>query len=243
LQIALVGKLHLLANSEIYLLPVPVSVRLPYNTGVSDITNGGSLTILERPPITLPALPVINDEADLVRQAQYEQIHRLPNDAFAELYRRYLTRVYRFSLIRTGSVPDAQDITAQTFLTALKGLKNYRGENFGAWLFGIARHKLADHYRRRPAQVSLDSITEIEILASELSLDETVSGRLTLERVNTALLAIASDRAEALSLHIFGGLSMAEIGVIMGRSESAVKMLAHRALTDLRQRLEHLKGD
>jgi len=56
-----------------------------------------------------------------------------------------------------------------------------------------------------------------------------------------ALTAIAPDRAEAISLYIFGGLSMAEIGSITGRSESAAKMLGHRALSDLRQRLEHLK--
>lgn len=53
-------------------------------------------------------------------------------------------------LVRVGSADDAQDLTSQTFMDALQHLGTYRGERpFIAWLLGIARHKTADHFRRR----------------------------------------------------------------------------------------------
>jgi RNA polymerase sigma-70 factor (ECF subfamily) len=163
----------------------------------------------------------------------------MEDDTFADVYRRYIDRIYRYILIRVGDVQDAQDITAQTFYSALKGFQRYRGNSNGitAWLFAIARKKIADHYRRSRPQVALDDIGEI---ASALSLDEIVSGRLTVQRVHAALQELPPDRAEALMLHIFGGLSYAQVGEVMERSEPAAKMLAHRALTELRQQLGYL---
>jgi hypothetical protein len=77
------------------------------------------------------------DDETLVAQAQ--QTRGKPNEAYAELYRRNLNRIYRYVLIQVGDVSDAEDITAQTFLSALNSLKSYRGGGFTAWLFGIAR--------------------------------------------------------------------------------------------------------
>ena len=86
------------------------------------------------------------------------QAHGDPQ-AFGELYGRYVERVYRFLLARMGSTEDAQDLTSQTFLAAWERIDSYGGRgSFGGWLFGIARHKLADHYRQRRAQVSLDDV-------------------------------------------------------------------------------------
>jgi RNA polymerase sigma-70 factor, ECF subfamily len=70
--------------------------------------------------------------------------------------------------------------------------------------------------------------------------DELIGGALTVERVRTALQKLPPDRAEALTLHIFSGLSYAEAGKVMGRSEAAAKMLAYRAVTDLRHELGDL---
>src|ERR1035437_6717703 len=89
--------------------------------------------------------------------ALIEQARRDP-EAFAALYRRYLTPVYRYLYSRLGSVHDAEDITTQVFIDALEGLSanHYRaGGCFSAWLFTIARHRLVDFYRQRPT-VPLD---------------------------------------------------------------------------------------
>ena len=52
-----------------------------------------------------------------------------------------------------------------------------------------------------------------------------------------ALRTLSPDRVQAVALHFFGGLSLVETAQVMGRSKVAVKSLIHRALRDLRERL------
>jgi RNA polymerase sigma-70 factor (ECF subfamily) len=157
-------------------------------------------------------------------------------DAFTELYHRYLPGVYRYHLARTGHVQEAEDLAAQTFLTALESLTSFRGQgSFASWLFGIASHKLADHYRRRRPELPLE---EAEDLHSPAPLpEEAALRRLEMARVAQVLRLISPERAEALVLCFFGGLSLTEAAQSVGKSEAAVKMLVHRGLCDLQERL------
>jgi RNA polymerase sigma-70 factor (ECF subfamily) len=170
------------------------------------------------------------DDELLARQANEDSA------AFAELYRRHLSRVYRYLLVRLGTVQDAQDVTSQTFLAALEGIASYRGKgSFAAWLLGIARRKAAYHFRQRREMLPLEGA------ASELypdpSPEELVAERLRLEQVAQALRTLAPERGEALALQLFGGLSATEVAQVMGKNEAAVKMLTHRAVHDLQERL------
>ena len=76
---------------------------------------------------------------------------------------------------------------------------------------------------------------------SSIRTDDLALQRVELARVLAMTDRLAPDRAEALRLRFFAGLDSAEIAPIMGRSEAAVKMLVHRALTDLREQLEATK--
>jgi RNA polymerase sigma-70 factor (ECF subfamily) len=157
--------------------------------------------------------------------------------AFAELYRRHLPRVYRYLLARTGDIHQAQDLAAQTFLAALEHIAAYRGQGeFAAWLLTIARNKAHDHFRRgRRPTLPLDAAAEMA--APGPAPEQLVAGRLEVEQVAHALRTLAPDRSEALALRLFSGLSIAEVGRVMGKSEAAAKMLVHRAMRDLRERL------
>lgn len=157
-------------------------------------------------------------------------------EAFAELYRRHMERVYRYLLARVGNVQDAQDLTSQTFLAALEGITGYRGQGyFPAWLLGIARNKLNDHFRRDRSPLPLEVAAHVPHPGAVL--DELVGQQLQVERLARALQALSPDRAEALTLRIFGRLSPAEIAKVLGKSEAAVRMLIHRAVQDLQGRL------
>jgi RNA polymerase sigma-70 factor (ECF subfamily) len=171
-----------------------------------------------------------DQEARLVQQAVHDR------EAFAVLYRCYVMRIYRYALIHTGNVTDAQDITSQTFLAALEHIAEYRNKgSFVGWLLAIARYKVLDHYRYKRPVVSLEVAENLPLLV--LTPEEIVAQQMQISRIKEALNALADDRAEALRLHIFGGLNAAEIGQIMKRSQSASKMLIHRALRDLKERL------
>ena len=180
----------------------------------------------------VPAAPFTRqDEPDeaLTRQAHQDA------EAFAELYRRYLPRVYRYHLARSGNAQDAQDLTSQTFLAALENLEGFSGRGtFASWLFGIARHKVADHYRRQKTQLPLEQAQEHS--APDMPLEQAAETNAQLRRVAAALQAIKPERAEALVLRLFGGLNAAEVGRLMGKSEASAKMLALRGLRDVRER-------
>jgi RNA polymerase sigma-70 factor, ECF subfamily len=161
---------------------------------------------------------------------------RTDRDAFAQLYRRHADRIYRYPLVRLADQHLAQDITAQTFLAALERLATYRGEGeFVSWLLAIARHKAADALRVRQTSLSLEAADTLA--SSQPTPDQVVEARLRLDEVARALRSIAPERAEALALRVVGGLSAAEAGAVMGKSEAAVKMLVSRAMHDLRERL------
>jgi len=171
-------------------------------------------------------------------ETDMELAKRAPSDpqAFTELYQRYLNGVYRYHLARTGHVQEAEDLTAQTFLTALESIRSFRGQgSFAAWLFGIASHKLADHYRRNRDELPLEEADELH--SPQPLPEEATHTRLEMARVARVLKLISPDRAEALVLCVFGGLSMKEAALAVGKSEAAVKMLVHRGICDLQERL------
>jgi RNA polymerase sigma-70 factor (ECF subfamily) len=165
-------------------------------------------------------------EADLVTSAARDP------QAFDELYRRYVDRVYAYHLVRTDSREEAEDLTSQTFLAALEGLPGYRRQgNFTVWLFSIARRKLVDHYRR-PAPLPLDMVENLNGM-----LEDDVDHKLRLDAINRTLQTMDPERVEALSLRVYGQLSSAEIARLLSRSEGAVRNLVYRALQDLRKSL------
>ncbi len=163
------------------------------------------------------------------------QVRRDP-EAFVELYRRHIRRIYHFHLVRTSNVDDAHDLTSQTFLAALENIETYHGQgSFCGWLFGIASHKVADHYRRRRVDEPLEMAEALQ--DTDPSPADVAATRLQLAQVSEALRTLAPDQAEALTLRVFGELSAVEVGRMMGKSEAAVKMLVHRGLRKLREKL------
>jgi RNA polymerase sigma-70 factor, ECF subfamily len=169
-------------------------------------------------------------DEQLVRQARGDP------EAFAELFRRHAQAVYRYHLYKTGSVDDAQDLTSLTFLAALETLDRYRGQgSWRGWLFGIARHKLLDHYRKRRPEVELDLAQGVP--AGNPAPEDQVATRLQLAQVGRALEQLSPDQSEALCLRVFAGLSTAEAANVMEKSEAAIKMLVYRGLGNLRERL------
>jgi RNA polymerase sigma-70 factor (ECF subfamily) len=159
------------------------------------------------------------------------------NHAFTVLYQQIADRVTRYIAVRVGSTQVAEDLAAQTFLEVLEAMRRGReGRNLQAWVFGIARHVVADHHRGRHRTLSLTAARSV--LAPGPALAEIADRQLKLERVAAALQALAPDRAEALALRIFGGLSTVEVAETLGKSPQAVKMLVYRAVQDLQERLE-----
>ena len=171
----------------------------------------------------------ITDELTLVRAAQIDA------RAFGSLYDRYIQRVYRYCYYRTNSAPDAEDLTAQIFLAALEALPRYRQDgHFAAWLFSIARKKVAD-FHRRTEQVPLEE-TMLPPIHTDLAMDVETSQRR--EGLLKSIQALAEEERELIHLRYVAELSFAEIARTLHKKEDAVKKSLYRLMARLKQELE-----
>ncbi len=169
------------------------------------------------------------DDAQLAQQA------RTDREAFAELYRRHVLSVFRYHRAHTDNDKDAEDLTSQTFMAALEGIRSYRGTGpYIAWLMGIASRLRGRFFRGRKAEFPLEAA--LHLPAPVLPTDKAAARRIQMEQVLDALKTISPDRAEALILCFISELSPAEAGLVLGKRESAVRMLISRGLQDLRTR-------
>jgi RNA polymerase sigma-70 factor (ECF subfamily) len=171
------------------------------------------------------------DLAD-VRAAQGER------PAFAVLYRRYVDRVYGYAFYLLGDHHDAEDATERTFLAALSAIDGFRdtGASFRSWLFRIAHNQVANALRSRGRRRH-DSLDLVREPAAPNDPASEVTAADDARRVRTALATLADDRRQVLVLRFVDGLSAREIADVLGRSEGAVRVLQHRALRDLAERL------
>ena len=148
--------------------------------------------------------------------------------SFRAFYDDALPRVYGYFLQRCGgSVAVAEDLTQETFLAAVAELK--RGRRIVsplAWIFGIARHKLMDHYRRQErADRALSLAWESEEVEAELVVPDDSEAR---ERAIAALGSVAAPQRAALVLCYVDGFSVLEAAKLLGKSVEAVESLLAR---------------
>jgi len=161
--------------------------------------------------------------------------------AFVDLYDQSVEQIYRYHLSRTGDALDAQDLTADTFRAALEWFSSYRPERGRplAWLIGIARHKQIDYLRglsrHKSSPLTLEQAEQHP--SGWPSPEDQAIQHMQVAQVARALRGLSQDRAEAISLHFFAGLSLGEVGKVMGKREEAIKKLVHRGLKDLKHRL------
>jgi RNA polymerase sigma-70 factor, ECF subfamily len=154
-------------------------------------------------------------------------------DALGELYDRFRDRVARFATGRLGDPEKAEDVTSETFEVVLRGLAAYRpGTDFEAWLFTIAHRRVSDHFRRqaRRGEVELDEGAQPAVGGPE---DAVLAAERRAE-VAVAFRRLRADQQELLALRVLGGLSAAQAGAVLGKSEGAVRVAQHRALLSLR---------
>lgn len=194
------------------------------------------------PPVfLLEEKPPPADEAELVRRAKEDP------EAFELLYKRYVTRLYRYFYYRTGNVQDAEDLTAQTFYRMLKHLPRYqeRGLPFGAWVYRIAHNAVANWLRDRSRHPVVGLENARRSAAPEADLISRLEEQEEQEALIRAIRSLPPDRQELLYLKFVEEMSNAQIGAIMGRSEGAIKSLYHRTLVELRRQLrgEEENGD
>jgi RNA polymerase sigma-70 factor (ECF subfamily) len=184
-------------------------------------------------------VPESNDDETLERAISGDR------EAFGLLYEQYVGRIYNYIYYRTGNVYDAEDLTERVFMRALRhiGRYNQRGLPFSAWLYRIAHNLVANWHRdnSRRKEIPLDdgilSTHPGGFPETEMMRVEEQEGLLRVIR------CLPSERQQLLILKFVDHLSNAEIGLVMGRTEGAIKSLYHRTLLAIRDELGQVPSE
>ena len=175
-----------------------------------------------------PSLQIGDDpvtEAGLVARAKHDP------QAFALLYRRYVDRVYEYCSYRLGSREAAEDATSRTFEKVLANLPHCRDDAFRGWLFTIAAHVVADHFRATRHHEPLDAALDHPDAGP--TPEETAEQTDNADHLKDLLQRLPADQRRVLELRL-AGLTGAEIAAALDRSHAAVRMLQLRAVSRLR---------
>jgi RNA polymerase sigma-70 factor (ECF subfamily) len=164
---------------------------------------------------------------------------KLDAHALAQIHDLYYPQIYWYALIRTNDKQEAEDIASEVFLRLLNALHSNKSpqHSLKGWLFGVASHLVADHFRRRPSLPIEESLPGSSSPAAE------VEERLRLSEVLEAMQALTEDQREVLALRFGNSLSIEETAHIMKKTVTAVKALQFRAVEALRQKLSVSEED
>jgi len=216
-------------------------VRIPRRRNLGSVWNG----------MTNPPIPETAD-LELVGRAQAGDM-----DAFEALTTRYEQRVFSLARRMLRQEQDAEDVTQQTFLSALENLDGFRGEaSFATWLFRIATHAALKIIRKRKGlnTVSLeettegtgqmDSIPHPEFIADwRQSPEELVHQNEIRRLLDEALEKLDEKHRLIFLLRDIEGFSIKETSETLGLSEANVKVRLLRARLQLREHLTAALGD
>jgi RNA polymerase sigma-70 factor (ECF subfamily) len=160
-------------------------------------------------------------------------------DAFGKLWGDLQPRLLRYFRVVSPAV--AEDLASETWLGVVRGLDRFEGNEpaFRAWVFTIARHEVLD-WRRRAARRPAEDLPATA-LAEWAAPDDPAADALEGFSTRAALAEVAAlpaDQAEAIVLRVVAGLGVERVAAIMGKRPGTVRVLTHRGLRRLAERLD-----
>lgn len=190
--------------------------------------------------MTIPVIQEVQRDEELVSLAQTGD-----EAAFTELVHRHESRVYTLALNMLRNPGDAEDVLQETFISALHGLKSFRGDSsFSTWLYRIAYNATLMKLRKPATAVSLDAA--LEGPESEIPRELTdwthdpeseLLNQEAREMMQEAVETLSSPLRSVFVLRELDGLSTEETASVLDVSIQVVKTRLHRARMILRNHL------
>ena len=191
---------------------------------------------------------------EVYKEQKLIELAKTNGNAFGELYDLYYPRIFNYILRRVGDFEIAQDVTAEVFIKALERIDSFtwRGLPFSAWLYRIASHEIANHYRGKDTKhVSLDALMEEQgfepaddanIEQSLMQAQEEIECHQLFVIAQKQLLLLPLKYQDALSLRYFEKKSIADISQIMGKRPGTIKSLLSRGTKKLREGMQPFRA-
>lgn len=155
-------------------------------------------------------------------------------DAFREIFEHLHARVFGYVLSHTPERDDALDITQEAFVDIWKALRKFSyksDEEFYGFVFLVVKRKIARFYKTRRVTVPID-----ENITDKSFEEGHEDHRFLVKQVQT----LTAKYQELLRLRYWGGMKLAEAAAVLGITEGTAKVWHHRALQELKVKVERL---
>lgn len=156
--------------------------------------------------------------------------------AFGQIYDLYFQKVYRFVYFRVNHRQAAEDLVSEVFIKVWSKIaKIEEAAAFNGWIYQIARNLVIDYYRSRKQDVDLtllENVLEYEdnmIDRANLGFDQ----KVFLEN----LKKLSGEQQLVIKLKFLDELENTDIARILDKSEGAIRVIQHRAITELKNLL------
>lgn len=173
------------------------------------------------------------DSAVIARSRQEPEV-------FAEIFRRHAPEIKRFVIRRLG-LDDAEDVVAETFLTAFRqrGRYDLARHNALPWLYGIATNLIGRHKRTEARQLNLLARTGVDPVTEPFTSrsDERLSAQAVQRNLAAALVTLPAGHRDVLLLVTWGGLTYTEAAEALGIRVGTVRSRVNRARAKIREEL------
>jgi len=174
----------------------------------------------------------VGERAKSIATTRREAVGGAAVQEFQTLYQENLGLIYRYVYSKVGNREEAEDLTSQIFIKAVRGVDQERGmQSIQKWLFQVARTTIADYWRAY-YRISTNSLEELLEAGWEGPADEepAAASNQPAERVKRILQALPQHYREVLTCRFLLNLSIKETALNMGLTEANVKVLQFRAL-------------
>lgn len=166
---------------------------------------------------------------------------------------RAITAIYKdmapivIGYLRANRVASPEDVAADVFVSMVQSMPTFDGteDQFRSWLLTIAHRRMVDTFRR-DARRREDAMDPAELPDPEQlgpGTDVRVAARLDGQAALAAIDQLTPDQRQVLLLRVLADLSISEISRTVGKPETAVKALLHRATATLKRRLADQRGE
>lgn len=158
--------------------------------------------------------------------------------SIVEIYHKHYLDVFRFLICFSGNQNDAEDLTQEVFIRVLKNLPNFKeGNTLKTWIFSIAKHVAVDHYRKKKFTAVFKEGFFTQLESKDKKPDEEVEISEIEQMVHAAISKLKPKYRAVVILRGINECSIKETSEILQCSESKVKVDYHRALKDLKGKL------
>ena len=168
---------------------------------------------------------------DLIQRAQ-----KGDRESIGWLFERYQPAIFRYLYYRLGDQQAADDLCSEVFLRMLRSLPAYQDRqtaSFQSWLFRIARNLVVDYFRQnKPNQELQENIPD-----SEPQPEAAFEKNLTHAALQLGLAQLSSEQSDVIILRFILEMPIAQVALVLGKSEDAVKGLQRRSLLALRENM------